>query len=164
MDSARTECFGIRSAKVSLVDVALAPSSTVLRYRTILVRRSQRWDVVEHNQRDSDAQGSNPLPNPELVDEVLTLGHAIPCTPCQLGFAMKRPVMSLLDPIVPEMSVQAGQPEDADAEVIAGPDEVVIDGVRLDAGSSLAALCASLGVSTHGNKAQLFKRMLKHLE
>ena len=55
------ECFGIRSAKVSLVDVALAPSSTVLRYRTTLVRCGQRWDVVEHNQRDSDAQGSNPF-------------------------------------------------------------------------------------------------------
>ena len=93
------ECFGIRSSKVSLVDVTLAPSSTLLWYRTTLVRCGQRWDVVEHNQRDSDAQGSKPFQNPELVDEVLTLGHMVRCTPRELGFSMKRPLMSLLDPM-----------------------------------------------------------------
>ena len=55
------------------------------------------------------------------------------------------------------------QPDD----VAAGPDEIVLDGTRIDSSSSLAvikAACESLGVSTHGSRLQLFKRLMSHLQ
>ena len=48
-----------------------------------------------------------------------------------------------------------------------GPDEILIEGVVLTTESSLSALragCNSLGVSAFGNRKQLFRRMMKHLQ
>ena len=42
-----------------------------------------------------------------------------------------------------------------------------MDGARIDRSSSLAVLktaCESLGVSTHGSRLQLFKRLMSHLQ
>ena len=61
------------------------------------------------------------------------------------------------DPLPPQ------QPEAAPA----GPDEITIEGVVLTTESSLSALragCDALGVSSFGNRKQLFRRMMKHLQ
>ena len=57
--------------------------------------------------------------------------------------------------------------EASDEEQLAGPDEAWIDGVKLSSASTLKALragCSALGLATHGNKAQVFAKILKHLE
>ena len=48
-----------------------------------------------------------------------------------------------------------------------GPDEVVLDGTRIDSTSTLDVLrsaCRSLGISDAGSRAQLFKRLVYHLK
>ena len=65
-----------------------------------------------------------------------------------------------------EAPVADDEPADHD-EVVAGPEEVVIEGTRIDSTSSLAVLkaaCGSLGISVHGSRAQLFKRLVQHLK
>ena len=50
---------------------------------------------------------------------------------------------------------------------MAGPDEIILDGTRIDSNSSLAVLkaaCDSLGVSVHDSRAQVFKRLVQHLK
>ena len=57
--------------------------------------------------------------------------------------------------------------EGASADVVAGPDEIILDGTRIDSNSSLAVLkaaCDSLGVSVHDSRAQVFKRLVQHLK
>ena len=52
-------------------------------------------------------------------------------------------------------------------EQVPGPAEVCIDGVKLTPPSTLQAFragCSSLGLATHGNKAQVFAKIFKHLE
>ena len=56
-------------------------------------------------------------------------------------------------PIAPD---EPAQPDD----VAAGPEEIVLDGTRIDSSSSLTVLkaaCSSLGVSTHGSRATVFQ-------
>ena len=63
-------------------------------------------------------------------------------------------------PIAPD---EPAQPDD----VAAGPEEIVLDGTRINSSSSLTVLkaaCSSLGVSTHGSRLQLFKRLVQHLQ
>ena len=62
----------------------------------------------------------------------------------------------------------AAPDEPADeADVVTGPDEVVLDGTRIDSTSTLDVLrsaCRSLGISDAGSRAQLFKRLVYHLK
>lgn len=63
---------------------------------------------------------------------------------------------------LPMLECDATQPE-----VPVGADEIEIDGTRLHSGSSHAALQAghsALGISTSGNRGQLFRRMIRRLE
>ena len=49
---------------------------------------------------------------------------------------------------------------------MAGPEEIILDGTHIDSNSPLAVLkaaCDSLGLSVHGSSAQLFKRLVQHL-
>ena len=65
-----------------------------------------------------------------------------------------------------EVPVAADEPP-PEPSVLAGPDEITIDGVRVSGSSSLVVLkaaCASLGLPQHGNRSQIFTRMVKHLE
>eukprot|EP00435_Cladocopium_sp_Y103_P018044 s405_g4.t1 len=188
------ESYAIKTYKAACVDVSLAPSLSMLWYRTTLVKRSGRWQVHQHNLFVSDefATGSleEPLPDPGTVQEVLTIGHTRECTHDQLGFAMIDEALDLLGPLHGSASSSFSQPpvvrhddvgdaqqenamevipqpvpdeaapapfeapiapdESPDADVVAGPEEITIDGVRIDSSSSLAALkaaCDSLGVS-----------------
>ena len=73
------------------------------------------------------------------------------------------PAADALAPFEPPMAPD----EPAVDEVVAGPDEVSIDGTRIDSTSPLVVLkaaCTALGVSTHGSRAQLFKRLVQHLQ
>ena len=62
--------------------------------------------------------------------------------------------------------VAADEPVD-DPAPAAGPDEITIDGSRINASSSLVLLkaaCDSLGLSKSGNRSQLFKRIVGHVK
>ena len=67
------ECFGIRTYKPQFVDVSMAPSASMLWYRTVLVKRFGRWHLLQHNAFVSDefAAGSlaSTLPDPSTVQE-----------------------------------------------------------------------------------------------
>ena len=205
------ECFGIRTYKPVFVDVTMAPSTSMLWYRSTLVKRFGRWHLLHHNLFISDefVAGSlvSAMPEPSTVQEVLTFGHAQECTHAQLGFEIFNDALELLEPgsgtsssssrpqdvIMPQPvddrnevaqheHVEQGRPlevpqvdipaadalspfeppmapdEPAVDEVVAGPDEVSIDGTRIDSTSPLVVLkaaCTALGVSTHGSRAQL---------
>ena len=84
--------------------------------------------------------------------------------PTQAGIA---PSASNEAPRSPGAAIPVAPDEVPEEEQLAGPDEVWIDGVKLTSGSSLKALragCSALGLATHGNKAQVFAKILKHLE
>ena len=74
------------------------------------------------------------------------------------------PPVDVPDPF--EAPVAADEPDPPD-EVLAGADEIVLDGTRIDSTSSLAVLraaCSALGISVNGSRAQLFKRLVQHLQ
>ena len=48
------ECYAIKTYKAVCVDVSLAPSPSMLWYRTTLLKRSGRWQVHQHNLFVSD--------------------------------------------------------------------------------------------------------------
>jgi hypothetical protein len=74
------ECFAIKTYRPVCVDVTLAPASTLLWYRTTLVKRFGRWHLHEYNLFVSGefATGSlsAALPEPSTVQEVITIGHS----------------------------------------------------------------------------------------
>ena len=198
----------------------MAPSTSMLWYRSTLVKRFGRWHLLHHNLFISDefVAGSlvSAMPEPSTVQEVLTFGHAQECTHAQLGFEIFNDALELLEPgsgtsssssrpqdvimlqpvddrneVAQHEHVEQGRPlevpqvdipaadalapfeppmapdEPAVDEVVAGPDEVSIDGTRIDSTSPLVVLkaaCTALGVSTHGSRAQLFKRLVQHLQ
>eukprot|EP00435_Cladocopium_sp_Y103_P012360 s1468_g3.t1 len=170
------ECFGIKTYKPVCVDVTMAPSTSMLWYRTTLVKRFGRWQLLHHNLlfvSDEFVSGSltSALPDPASVQEVTTLGHARECTHAQLGLEVADEALELLGD-TPDDGAQAPfeapiAPEPADEDVVAGPDEKILGGTRIDSTSSLAVLkaaCECLGISVHGSRAQLFKRLVQHLK
>ena len=87
----------------------------------------------------------------------------------QADEAMNLPLQVMPPVDVPgpfEAPVAPDEPDPPD-EVLAGADEIVLDGTRIDSTSSLAVLraaCSSLGISVNGSRAQLFKRLVQHLQ
>lgn len=182
------QCYGVKTFRPCGVDVTLAPSCSLLWYRTVLVQRGGQWHLHEHNRFISDTFSGTSLtaalPEPHTVEAVITLGHAVECTPEQLGFSIVGSALGLVSPssavVAPQpvrnSSAQAGadvaipmadDEPPVEEELVAGPDEIVIDGSRINSDSPLAVLkaaCASLGVASNGNKAQIFKRLMAHLE
>ncbi|CAL1140591.1 unnamed protein product [Cladocopium goreaui] len=170
------ECFGIKTYRPECVDSTLAPTDTLMWYRTILVKRGGSWHLYKHNQFITDAyvQGTlaEPIDDPSSVQEVLTLCHPGPCTPAQLGFSTLESMLDLLDSNISNtassssssqgVSGPAGQPpvsvavdssalpvaddEPAPDEVYAVAEEVEVNGVRLNSASPHASLKAACAV------------------
>ena len=132
---------------------------------------------------------TGPVVGPGEFEEAITIGHGVQCTPEQIGFSVQEPhgAARRLDTPVQagqasssssatgdaqmqarpdEVPVAADEPP-PEPSILAGPDEITIDGVRVSGSSSLVVLkaaCASLGLPQHGNRSQIFTRMVKHLE
>lgn len=166
------ECFGIKTYRPECVDSTLAPTDTLMWYRTILVKRGGSWHLYKHNQFITDAyvQGTltEPIDDPSSVQEVLTLCHPGPCTPAQLGFSTLESMLDLLDSNISNtassssssqgVSGPAGQPpvsvavdssalpvadDEPAPEVYAVAEEVEVNGVRLNSASPHASLKAA---------------------
>ena len=199
------DCFAIKTYKPMCVDVTLAPASSLLWYRTTLVKRHGKWQLHQHNLFVTEGclakSLTTTLPDPNSVQEVITIGHTCECTHEQLGFAVVDEPLDLLGPLLgsgtgsssSQPMVVVDQPaveqKDDDMEAVAqppvtgpapaafeapiapdepaqpddvaaGPEEIVLDGTRIDSSSSLTVLkaaCSSLGVSTHGSRATAFQ-------
>ena len=57
--------------------------------------------------------------------------------------------------------------EPAEEQVAAGPEEIIMDGTRINSASPLVVLkaaCTALGLPQNGSRAQLFKRVVQHLQ
>ena len=175
---ARPSLFGIRANKPFHVDVSMAPSETLLWYRTTLVKRNGAWDVEEANQLVSALESlTAPLVAPSTVEEVLTLGHATECTPEQLGYAFPdvraqpaREGESHADasqqPVQPQVPQADDEPMDPEP-LVAGQNEILIDGTRIASNSPISVLktaCGALGISGHGSRRQMFSRLVRHLQ
>lgn len=188
------ECFGIKTYRPECVDSTLAPSDSLMWYRTMLVKRNGSWDLYKHNQFITDAyiQGTitEPIDDPSSVQEVLTLCHPGPMTPAQLGFSVVESMLDLLDsgssntasassqgvsgqaghsPVSVALdpnSLPVADDEPAAVDMYADPEEIEVNGTRLNSASphaSLKAACTFLGIAGTGNRPQLFKRILQHL-
>ena len=92
----------IKTYKPAGVDVTMAPASSLLWYRTTLVKRFGRWHLHEHNLfiTEEFCTGSltGTLPDPGSVQEVITLGHVRECTCEQVGFSVVEEALDLLGP------------------------------------------------------------------
>ena len=123
-------------------------------------------ELLEPGNGNSSSSSRPPDVNmPQPVDdrnEVAQHEHVEQGRPLQVP-QVDIPAADALAPFEPPMAPD----EPAVDEVVAGPDEVLIDGTRIDSTSPLVVLkaaCTALGVSTHGSRAQLFKRLVQHLQ
>ena len=97
------------------------------------------------------SSASSSAPQPPIVE------HA----PAEHSDAMQPAVEPSQHVDVPgpfEAPVAPDEPADS-GDVVIGPDEVVLDGTRIDSTSTLEVLrtaCRSLGISRHGSRAQFF--------
>ena len=104
------------------------------------------------------SSASSSAPQPPIVE------HA----PAEHSDAMQPAVEPSQHVDVPgpfEAPVAPDEPADS-GDVVIGPDEVVLDGTRIDSTSLkvLRTACRSLGISRHGSRAQLFKRLVYYLK
>ena len=97
------DCFAIKTYKPACVDLTLAPTSSLLWYRTTLVKRHGKWQLHQHNLFvTEDFLGDSPamaLPDPSSVQEVITIGHTREFTHEHLGFSVVDEPLDLLAPL-----------------------------------------------------------------
>ena len=106
-----------------------------------------------------------------------SLGHAVECTPEQLGYGFPdvraqsaREGESHADvsqqPVQPQVPQADDEPMDPEP-LVAGQNEILIDGTRIASTSpvsTLKAACGALGIPGHGSRSQIFSRLVRHLQ
>ena len=177
----------------TFVDTTLVPVSSVRWYRTTLVQRQNKWYLAEFAEDISRLEALDaPLERPEEIEAVITMSYDDPdLVPAALGFEMVSadslvPSGQVLagSGQVPAGSGQGLQPMQdvpseapgievpADSQVPSGqvpagpPNAIQVGEVTVTAGAShavLKAACSACGISTSGNRGQLWSRLSKHV-
>ena len=175
----------ILTTSMSFVDPSPKMGIQLWRLRTTIIKIGEQWELCEFQEPLKFCESLEELlPGVIMPVPVLTIMHRKETTLEQLGIEMlgeykleaSKPPEVPEPPEVIDLPMEEREDETPPAVPAAPPgamlpgpgrDHVEVEGIRLgpdSASSALKAACTSLGIGTSGSKAQLFKRLVGHMQ